>query len=185
VPAKLKPTKYRVDGCHSLCGINPRNLPAGLADLIHSWYEMGDNKVVLERKSVEFGHHISQGSFANHKRKHMVREDQFTPIADLGGDPELDSDEKLTDLQILDRIIQAGAKGLNSRSVRITPDMTLKAMELRLKLTQGSVHDDFMSAVAKAMGGGGDPEPPAPENPDAQTGDEEQAQAGAPDVDSE
>lgn len=159
MPARLKPTKYRIEDCHRLCAINPQNLPAGMPDMIHRWYEAGDNTATLVRKSDEFGYHIGKGSFENHKRKHLVREDHLVPVTELGGDPELDDQNtKLSELEILDRIIQAGAKGLKGRAVRITPEMTMKAMELRLKLTQGSVHDDFMAAVAKAMGGGDAPE---------------------------
>lgn len=182
MPAKLKPTKFRLDGCHTLCASNPKNLPAGMADLLHGWYEAGDNNETISRKTKEFGNPISIGALANHRRKHLVREDQYVPIQQLGGDPDLDRTERLTDLEILDRIIQAGGKGLNSRSVRITPEMTMKAMELRQKLTQGSVFDNFMDAVSVAFAAPGDA---APEAPDAVMSEDEQAQAPESDDDPE
>jgi hypothetical protein len=180
MPAKLKPAKFRATDCHTLCASNPRNLPAGLPDLLHGWFEAGDNNETIHRKLKEFGHPISIGALANHRRKHLVREDQFVPIEQLGGDPDIDSDRKLSDLEILDRIIQAGAKGLNARTVRISPEMTMKAMELRLKVTQGSVFDNFMDAVSKAFNAD-DPGEPTPESPEAVLSLEELTQSAGDD----
>lgn len=179
MPAKLKPAKFRSE-CHSLCASHPRNLPAGLPDLLHGWFEAGDNNEKIHNKLKEFGHPISIGALANHRRKHLIREDQFVPIEQLGGDPDIDRTEKLSDLEILDRIIQAGAKGLNARTVRISPEMTMKAMELRLKVTQGSVFDNFMDAVAKAFGPDTGAEiDPLAESPEALMGVMEASQAPA------
>lgn len=146
-----RPTRFKVDGCPTLCGFNPRNLPPGAYDRIHSWYEAGDTRDEMVRKlQEEFNHKVNVRVVSNHRNKHMARDDQFQGLDEFTPSrPE----KKLSDLEILDKMIQAGAKGLDGKSVRISPEMTLKAMDLRLKLTQGSVFDDFMSAVSKAFGG--------------------------------
>lgn len=163
MPPALGPEKWVVTSCHPSCSLNPRNLPPGYYDKVHVLYEAGFSKQRISQKSDEMGHHLSEGAIANHKRKHMTKEMAMTPIGELPL-----GQQKLSDLEILDRIIQAGGRALSSPAVRITPEMTMKAMELRLRVTQGSVFDDFMGAVAKAFGAPDEGPTGAPENIAAQ-----------------
>jgi hypothetical protein len=186
VPGRLKPRKYRVDNCSVACSLNPRMLPAGAYDAIHRWVELGSNNETVVANALSIGVTITERSLARHKRNHMVPEDHLTQ---LGNDEViLDPPEpgqapgaKLSDLQILDKIIQAGAKQLGTQSVRISPEMTMKAMELRLKITNGSVFDDFMSAVGKAFGAPDTAPSDAPETPEALAAAMEQMQGAVDD----
>lgn len=177
MPGPNKPRKFRVDGCASLCSLNPRQLPAGAYDSIHRWYEQGLNPEAIASNAKAMGWELTPRSIARHKRNHLVPEDHLTQF---GNEPVvLDADAKpgkLSDLEILDKIIQAGSKQLNGQSVRISPEMTMKAMELRLKLTQGSVFDDFMAAVGKAFGAPDVDPSDVPEDPGAFATDDEREQ---------
>jgi hypothetical protein len=170
VPAKLKPRKYRLENCPVVCSLNPRNLPAGAPESIHRWYEQGCNTDVIVQNALALGFEVSPRAVARHKANHLVPEDMYTPLDPAGQMVVLDPAQpagQLSDLAILDKIIQAGARQMQGQTVRISPDMTMKAMELRLKLTQGSVFDDFMSAVGKAFGADDSLPSLVPEDPDA------------------
>lgn len=184
MPSALKPRKYRLGECSRLCSLNERNLPAGAYESIHRWYEQGLNVVAIVANAKAMGWELGTTAVSNHKRKHMIPEDHFTPIDGFGQpvilDPNLPA-RKLSDLEILDTIIQAGSRQLSAQSIKISPEMTMKAMELRLKLTQGSVFDDFMAAVGQAFGAPDTAPSEAPENTEAIAEAMEQMQGAGPD----
>lgn len=171
MPAKLKPRKFRLADCHTKCSLNERNLPGGMAELVHAWYEDGSNNETIVARSDAYGHHLSEGAVANHRRKHIVPEDHLTDVRDLvAGKP---TGEPLTDLQVLELIISKGAAGLDLGSVKISPDMTVRAIELKYKLTQGSVFEGFLAAMGEAM------EEATDEAPAAVASEDERSQAGS------
>lgn len=180
--ARLKARKFRVESCSVQCSLNPRNLPAGAYESLHRWIELGSNNETIQTNAAQMGWELTTRSIARHKANHLIPEDQLTQLGndevvlDTDGSPRPQSD-----LEILNKIIQAGAKQMNGQSIRISPEMTMKAMELRLKLTQGSVFDDFMGAVAKAFGAPDEAPGEGPESPDAQAALEERQQGATDD----
>jgi len=169
VPSRVMgPRKYRLGTCHFACKLNERNLPTGAAEVIHGWIEQGKNYEFVAAEAAEHNWPIpARSGFYNHKNNHLIPEDQMTEIGELPveGAP-------LSDIQILERIIGAGASQLGGKTVRISPEMTMKAIELKIRLTQGNVMDNFLSAVDKAMG-----EEVADDGDPAVRGEDEAAQA--------
>lgn len=178
-PPRLIARKYAIQGCTIQCSFHPRNLRAGAADAIHRWIEQGLNNEQVLANGKQMGWNLSNRALYRHKRNHLVPKEQMTqfgnePVILDNDDEDPDEPKKLSDLEILDKIIAAGSKQMNSQSVRITPDLTMRAMELRLKLTQGSVFDDFLSAVGSAFGP--DDAPTGQEAPEEKAAPAEQAQ---------
>lgn len=165
MPAKLKPRKFVLtDRCSGICSLNPRNLPGGMAQLLHGWYEAGDNDKVISKKADEVGHHLSQGAISRHRAKHLEPADH---VIDIDGPGEA---RDLSDLDVLERIITKGATQIKASGVKISPEMTLKAMELKYKLTQGNVFEAFTQALAASF-------EEAPDGPPAgEAGDDAAAQ---------
>jgi hypothetical protein len=182
VPGPLKPRKYVVQGCSVQCSLNPRNLPvAGAYDAIHAWYEQGCNAETIQSNAKTMGWELTTRAIFRHKANHLVAKEHLTHFGEKEQvvlDPDAPA-RKLSDLEILDKIIQAGSKQLAQQSVRITPEMTMKAMELRLKLTQGSVFDDFLNAVGQAFGAETPGDSSTPESPAAVKSADEQQQGEA------
>ena len=148
MPPKLKPRKFRIGPeCKRTCTLNPANLPGGMPELLHQWYEEGANDPLMSERSDQFGHHLSQGAIANHRRKHIHLESQFIDITQSGSGEQ----KAFTDLEVLELMISKGASGLDIRSVKITPEMTIRAIELKYKLTQGNVFEGFIEAMGQAM----------------------------------
>lgn len=153
-----KPRKYKVEACSVQCTLNPHHFPAGGYDAIHAWYEQGLSMDQIQSNAKVMGWEVTTRALYRHMQNHMVPVEHLTHFGENKDPVILDPDApvgKMSDLDILDKIIQAGSKQLSQQSVRITPEMTMKAMELRLKLTQGSVFDDFLSAVGAAFGDAG------------------------------
>lgn len=176
---RLKKQPYRIVKCPVLCGVHERHLPAGLAGLVHEWIENATPDAEIERLTKEHGHRIGERSIRNHRLKHLVPEKQLFHV--MGERPSIGSetDEKFSDLDVINAMIDHGGKQLMARQAAVTPEMTLRAIELKLKLTQGSLMDDFFAAMGVVMDEAIKTEGP-PENPDLVQSEEEQAQA-APD----
>ena len=164
------PQSYRVsDRCTKACTLNEFNLPSGSFPEIHAMYEAGLNARAISHKVEEvWNHHLSYGAIDRHKGKHL---DKTT--AGFAGVPGRSVPrKKVSDLELLDLMISKGADVLDAPNVKISPEQLLRAMELRLKLTQGSVFQDFFDAIGVVSG------EVAETNPDAGSSAEEQEQAG-------
>lgn len=160
--------KYMVNGkCRVHCSLNPVNLPGESAQLAHSLYEEGANRETIRLALGELGVSVSDGAIGRHKANHLD-----ALVADAPG--ATDPGKKLSDLETLDIIISKGAHQLEGSSVRISPDMLTRAIDLKYKLTQGNVFEAFLGAIG-AIG-----DEAALESPDAQKSSDEQAQS-APD----
>ena len=161
-----KPATYRVsDACTRACTLNEYNLPPGSYPEIHAMYESGMAEEPMSAKIEEtWNHHLSYGAIKRHRLKHLER--TTTGFAPSPNAPQPVRGKKVSDLDLLDLMISKGADILESPNVKISPEQLLRAMELRLKLTQGSVFQDFFDAIGAVAG----------ENPDAVTGEEEQTQ---------
>lgn len=169
VSNRVAGTYHLTDACVETCTFNrdrDGHWPHEVLDALHGKVESGMSlRAVHKWIEEESGQHCARSSLTNHVLRHLVREGGPRDLGAVAAKAAGGIGASLTDLEILDAIIQRGAKGLQSSTIRITPEMTLKAMELRLKLTQGSVFDGFMNAVSEAFGGA--------ENPDAQAAPDE------------
>ena len=160
----LPPRKFRIlDKCQRSCTLNVANHSPRTASLIHAWYEEGWNNFGIMAKAALLDTKLSHGSVARHRANHL----EVIDPDEVEEEVSESENQKLSDVQILDRIIRQGSKQLNSKGAKISPEMTMRAMELKYKLTQGSVMEDTFAAIARAMGG---------ENPAAAQSEEETAQ---------
>lgn len=169
---KLKPAKYKIVGCTRACSLNADNLPPGVGPMVHSWFEAGDNNPTISRKSDGVGHHLSMGAIGRHRGKHLVKwhqsDDTMTPRSPA---------KRKSDLDILDQIIGRGSEMVDLATFRITAEQLLRAIELKQKLTQGSMFQDFFGAIEEESD-----RLAAAEAEDAQKSKEEQEQAGSDDA---
>lgn len=167
----MKPRKFQIDKCQKGCTLNEARYPARVAALLHSWFEAGYNNYDIIAKLGILGYKVSHGACARHRKNHLIVVDELDDITETS---ETDT-ARLSDLDVLERIIKGGARQLAQHGAKISPEMTMRAMELKYKLTQGSVLGDFMSAIAAAMDGD---EPGPVENPEALAAADEQQQVG-------
>lgn len=169
-----KPASYRVSSsCTRACTLNEYNLPPGSYPEIHAMYEAGMAEEPMSAKIEEaWNHHLSYGAIKRHRLKHLER--ATAGVAPSPNARTVRTTKKVTDLDLLDLMIQKGADVLESPNVKISPEQLLRAMELRLKLTQGSVFQDFFDAIGAVSG-----EMAAEVNPEATASAEEQAQGDA------
>ena len=151
MPARLKPQKFRLEGCGKLCTLNPDKLPGEIGQAPHSFFEMGDNNATIIDKAAILGIKLSAGSVGRHRARHLVPELTRAQQA-VQGLPDYDEpSEKVDDLTVLEKIISKGAKGIDLSTVRIGPEMTIRAIELKYKLTQGSAFESFLAAIGGTM----------------------------------
>ena len=145
MPAKLKPRRFEISAnCKRICSLNAANLPGRSADLIHGWYEAGDNNAKIVERATLINVKISEGAVGRHRANHLIPVDQLE-------DPTDGPDEKVNELELLDAIISRGAKDLRLKTAKVTAEQALKAIDLKFKLTQGSVLDDFLAAIGGTM----------------------------------
>lgn len=170
----VKRRREFVRTCGSRCTLNPINLPPGVGELIHTWYEDGTSQITIGEQALEkWGIKLSGGALGRHAKSHLQ---EVIPI-DEGG-------ERLEDLEVLDTIIQRGAQQVKVKGSRVTTDQLLKAMELRLKLTQGSVFDHMFEAMKGAPTDlDVDVDADASDDSAPDMGADEQAQAATTDAD--
>lgn len=172
---KLKPARYQIANCTKGCSLNPDNLPGGMGAMVHSWFEMGNNNMQIVRKSDAIGHHLSNGAIGRHRQKHLVKWDEEADVSQSG------PVKRKSDLDILDQIIGRGSEMVDLATFRITAEQLLRAIELKQKLTQGSMFQDFFGAIEEESDRLAAAEAEK-ESPDAVESEEEQAQAGTEDA---
>lgn len=165
--AKLQPRAFRVEGCTKVCSLSPEQTTPDAARLFLKWFCEGANNQLISEKALIIGFKLSNGSVGRHRANHLVPIIHDPTIADpIEGPP-------LSDVEILEAFIQKGAASLRLTTGRIGPEMTLKAMELKYKLTQGNAFQGFLDAVNNAFMG--EPEGAA-EGLDAVMGEDEQGE---------
>lgn len=167
-PNDLKPTMMarhlRVEGCKAACTLNATRYPPRVGDAIHKWYEDGFNNYAIIAKASLLDVNISHGAVARHRANHLVVYDP----ADEAPIPEGESEgEAISDIDALSRLISEGSRNFGRKGIKISPELWLRAMELKYKLTQGSVMADTFDAIGREMDG---------ETPDAAESTDEQAQ---------
>lgn len=167
----LKPRKFfRSDACSNACSLGPGKLSGELPDIVHSWFEAGKNNEQIIELAARVGVHLSNGAIGRHRKNHLV------PIDDSIPDPTNLKLEKVNELEALDQIIARGAQGIHH--ARITPELLLKAMDMKYKLTQGSAMESLLEHITIAMSGDDDEDDylSAQEAAEARMSADEQAQ---------
>lgn len=159
--------RYVVNGrCKASCSLNEINLPGPLVPVVHSMYEEGKNRETIAAFLAEHQVRVSTASIGRHKGNHL----------DPGGDALPGDGKPKSHLEILNTIIEQGGQQIGTKGVRISPEMTMKAIEMHHKLTEGSVWEDFLNAIG-AMAD--EDREGGPENPDALQAADEQEQVAA------
>lgn len=137
--------------CPVQCWASPEKAGRTRAAQIHEWYEEGHIPFRVLKMCREAGIKVAERSVYLHREKHLTLMGDHSALDEAAAELIENPGSRLSDLEILERIIQKGASALIRKETRVTPEMTMKALELKLKLTQGSVFDSFMGAVAQAM----------------------------------
>ena len=147
------PRKYVVRNCNRRCTVNVQNLPGRVGELVHGWYQDGNNDYEIIRKAAVLEVKLSHGAVSRHRKNHLVPWDQLEEnvgkIDPIAGESNGDSpiSPRVSDLEVVERIIAAGADSIAIRGMKISPEMTLRAIEMKYRLTQGSVFEGFLGAI--------------------------------------
>lgn len=171
----IKRGPMQVAGCTRACSLNAQNVPAGTFPMIHGWFEEGVNNPTIIERAKAIGLKLSHGAISRHKAAHLH------PL-NLGIDNDVPEEPK-TDLQVIEQVIQRGAAQVGMANTKVTTEQLLRAIELKLKLTAGSVFADMYAAMEGDLGPDDaeleDIDPDAgPEMPGAIRAAEEVAQEG-------
>ena len=169
-PVSKRAAKFVLNNCTLACSINPANLPNNMGALVHAWFEAGDSNVKMIEKAAALDVKLSNGSLGRHRQRHLVR-------SDGAFNQPLKASEKKTDLEVLEIIIGRGSQQVDLATTKISAEQLLRAIELKHKLTEGSVFESLFGALVEegdaAFAGG-------PESPEAVASAEEQAQSQEP-----
>lgn len=157
----VKPQRYAVVGCSTLCTFSADKLGDHFLT-VHGWFEEGVSvRGIVIKAEDELGLTVSQTSAFRHYKKHL------RAVMDERSPSEVDVFTKRTasDLDVLEGIINAGWR--NSGNWKPTIQDTLKAMDMKLRLTKGSVFEEFFADIDSALLDEVEAPPAAPENPEA------------------
>lgn len=165
-----KRTQYVIAGCIRTCTLNASHYAPEVADEIHRALEDGQSRDEIRALIQKLdGRNISTGAIGRHKSNHLH---EVTTPPPKG--KRIAPGKRKSDLEILDAFIQRGAMSVDLSTFTVTGEQLLKAIDLKQRLTQGSVFEDFY----KAIGAMNEEEIAAePENLDAQLSEGEQEHA--------
>lgn len=173
---KLKPRKfYRNEKCSGACSLSVARLPGDMPNIVHGWFEAGKNNQQIVELAARVNVKISNGAIGRHRKNHLDPVDERAPH-----DPTDLKLDRVNHIEFLEQLVARGAT--NVHMARVSPELSLKAIDMIYKLTQGSQMESFMEAVSAAMAGGASDEDDseymtAVEAADARMAGEEQAQA--------
>lgn len=167
-----RPQKYAIVNCPRSCSLNASNYKPGVGEMIHGWYEAGHNREKIRAQAIAIGVTLSDGAIARHKKNHLVVTDGRPATA------RVPKGQRKSDLDILDAFIQRGAQSIDLATFAVTGEQLLKAIDLKQRLTQGSLYEEFYKAIGAVMD---ESESAQPEAPEAQASEEERAQVATED----
>lgn len=153
------PPKYTVR-CEPNCSLDESKIGVGPAAALLALRNSGlTGRPFARQASVIVGYEIPSTNAVRHVRHYRELETGEAPPPEPG-----EPGHKVSDLQILDDIISAGAR--NSRSWKPTIKDTLDAMKLKMQLTGNSAFEDMLSMMDSALDLADDADA-VPETPDA------------------
>lgn len=137
--------KYVLVNCSKKCSLNPGNMPAGVGELVHRWFEEKANRETIMARAQELGVKLTSGSISRHKANHLVPgRDPNSPLNDGDDDPG----RRFSELEVIDSVIQRFARQMQTGSASVTTEQGLRAIELKHKMTEGSVFDALFDALS-------------------------------------
>lgn len=134
--------KRVLSGCTRGCSLNAENLPAGLPELIHRWFEEGCNNAEIIARAAPMGSKLSNGAVGRHRSTHLHAAASIGAAIEDGEEPP-----KQSDLDVVDALIQQGARQVGTAAFKVTAEQLLRAIELKHRLTEGSVFDAMYDAM--------------------------------------
>ena len=159
--------RFVLHDCSDGCSLGQRKSP--IFQLIHSWFEAGDNNDTIVAKAKDLDYKISAGAVGRHRRVHLspVHEPVGPAVeARRRGVRPAEEKSKVDHLAFLEKVIAKSAQGLEAGGFKISPDMGIKAMELIYKLTQGNAQQNWMDEMNAAIQGITVPNDGSVESPD-------------------
>jgi len=136
--------KYDLVNCSRKCNCNPGNLPSGVGELLHRWFEEGANREALIARGKEVGVKLTGGSLQRHKANHLIpARGPGSPAGDDG-----DTGRRYSELEVVDSVIQRFARQMQAGSQQVTTEQGLRAIELKHRLTEGSVFEALFDALS-------------------------------------
>lgn len=136
--------KYQLVNCSKKCSLNPGNMPAGVGELVHRWFEEKANRETIMARAQELGVKLTSGSISRHKGNHMVpARDPNSPLND-----DDNPGKRFSELEVIDSVIQRFARQMQTGSASVTTEQGLRAIELKHKMTEGSVFDALFDALS-------------------------------------
>jgi hypothetical protein len=140
--------------CTNMCTAHPDNLGEEGAKMLHDILEAGYGGSHAQRELTKAGHSLSRTAIHRHVANHIRPLDKTESLEKAEG-------KRVPTLEILDAISEMGYK--NRRNWRPTIQDVLKAEEMRLRLTGGSLFDAFLDVIDAATFP--DPDDPEAEGP--------------------
>ncbi len=119
--------------------LHERHLTPERGEMVHGWYEQGLNDKEIAKNCFGAGFSLGSGSIGRHRANHMEPMGEIRESRSVG---------KRTDLEIIESMIQAG--GDRAQQFKMTPSETMKAMELKYKLTSGSAFESMLDMLNRA-----------------------------------
>jgi len=141
-PGERNPGSLVLVNCTRACSLNIHNLPSGIGELVVKWFEDGDSIRAVAQRLQDLEIKRSAGAIGRHRLKHMEKRS--------GSLPREDQVKKKTDLEVLETIIFRGSQQVDLSASRISAEQLLRAIELKHKLTEGSVFDAMYEAMRGA-----------------------------------
>lgn len=127
--------------CPDRCSFHPDKIGKGPAHALMMIRANGaGGRVMCKRAEELLGHPINASTMQRHIGHYRYPEE--TPAEELPV-------EKLGDLDILDRIIQQGAR--NSHNWKPSIKDTIEAMKLKMQITGNSAFDDMLRAMEEGL----------------------------------
>lgn len=138
----LPHVKLVIAGCTRACSLNDTQIPAGLGELIVKWFEERATIESVQRRLAEMDFPASRAAVGRHRKTHLH------PAEGIKRDV-VDARPK-SDLEVLETIIQRGSQQVDLSGSRISAEQLLRAIELKHKMTEGSVFDQMYDAMRGA-----------------------------------
>lgn len=129
------------DRCTRSCSLHHDNISFSSEAL--EWYNEGKPLAFMTAESEKLGRKLSPAALSRH-RQHLDEVDEDDLLNES-------SDGHVDHLEVLQKIITAGAK--RSKSWRVGPAETMKAMELYYRLTEGSAMESLFAKLTAVAAG--------------------------------
>ena len=123
--------------CPSSCSLHPDKIGPGISKALAAIRANGAGANVFARRASELlGHPVPTSNVSRHLNHY--RDPAEAPVSAAA-----ESGERVSDLQILDLVIQQGAQ--NSKNWKPSIKDTMEAIKLKMQMTGNSAFDDLMS----------------------------------------